>query len=79
MSIRPPTSKNRWFSPGLELDVAVALAQQLAELEQGFLRQDDADLLRDARLVLHLDQRQAMAVGGHQRQAVRASARTSRR
>ena len=54
----------------LELNVAVAFGEQLAQLEQRLLRENDADVLVDAaRLVLDFDERQAMAVGRDQRQA----------
>ena len=57
--------------PRLELDVALAFEKQLAELHQRLLRQDDADILRDAELVLHVDHGEPMAVGGDERQTLR--------
>src|SRR5215207_5327255 len=58
--------------PALEQQIAFALEQKLAELEQRLLRENHTRLLSDATLVLDFNEGETMSVRRHERDALRA-------
>ena len=57
--------------PAFELNIPFAFRQQLSKLQQGFLRKDHASFRFHARRMVHVDERQAMAIRGYQSQTLR--------